>query len=60
VIQFFCNATDANIEWQYKMLEDGQLITDILAYAPQYLSWETLYNVAQHPGLFGCDNDFVE
>jgi hypothetical protein len=53
VISFFCNATDAGTEWQLKVLEDKQFITDILSHASKHEGvWAILRNTSQHPGLF--------
>jgi hypothetical protein len=53
VISFYKNATDASIEWQFKVLADKQFITDILSYTPDHIIvWGILHNMSQHPGLF--------
>jgi hypothetical protein len=53
VINFFWNATDASTEWQLKVLEDKQFITEMLSYASEHKGvWEILHNASQHPGLF--------
>jgi hypothetical protein len=52
VISFFLNATDVSTEWQSKVLEDKQFITDSLSYASEYKgAWTIFYNTSQHPGL---------
>jgi hypothetical protein len=53
VISFFWDATSAGTEWQFKVLEDKQFITDILSYASEHEGvWAILQNASQHPGFF--------
>jgi hypothetical protein len=57
VIDFYWNATYASTEWQCKVLEDKQFITDLLSYASEHDGvWAIMLNISQHPGLFMFDH----